>query len=65
MGGAGWVVEIIDVLFRSDDGGDGGDVEAEAGGGYVSKDGYSELGVAEYVSGTYSMPPTVAIVARK
>ena len=31
LGGAGWIVEIIDVLLGSDDGGDGGDVEAEAG----------------------------------
>ena len=42
--GAGWVVEVIDVLFRPDDGGDGGDVEAEAGGRYVSKDELFRIG---------------------
>lgn len=30
LGGAGWIVEIIDILLCSDDGGDGGYVEAEA-----------------------------------
>ena len=65
LSGSRWIVEIIDVLLRSDDGGDGGDVEAKAGDGYMSKDDCSELGIAEHVNGTYSMPPTVAMVARK
>ena len=60
LGGAGRVVEVVDILLRADNGRDGRDVETKAG----EFEWWFFCGI-ESTRMTYSIPPTVAMVAKK